>query len=372
MLGLRETFDVAKRMALFVYIAVRTTHPLEFMTLLENYRDDHTLLTKGIQEYRSRCSYDPTRKKMQTGVVRIDSVASLNKYVRVAGELGLIDFEYTSSSPNSGLLYPNIISDVVGFLYERDESVENGTNYNFELSPNMKMLLFYLLLKKDSLYLISLAYAILEFDGSLKIDTVRTKIQHAFAKSLLDSMRFVIQTQIGTPESLELLSERILFVKKNYELLEQNRKPTRGLLHLIDPRIHWFYDLELVDLSELCKNGNVTLSDFWNHGISSREEFLHRIISDPDSLFYSYARRYSSGMNEPNPMIVIRRHLGILSDFYPRLVPLSALNILAKIELARKGTRLTEENLITHLQAEGIYLFRGFDGTIQFVESIKS
>jgi len=245
--GLPESFDVAKRIGLFVYLArnIKQTTPME--ELFSTYQNDLPKLRKSIKKYRIDCKNTIVRKKLMTGLVSSKGLTSFSKYLRIGNGLGIFDFELGLK-----LVHPNWLTYVVNGLSE----IEHTSIFEMEIHNTLKLLFTRLIIEKDGDLTIPLVIALDKVNPScLEVNTKQLQLE--YAKTLKQAFAKILE--FGLPNSHDYITyvKRYEFFERNIELLDKGLQPTRGLKHMIDSRVNWLLDLQLVDYKLLCNKGRI-------------------------------------------------------------------------------------------------------------------
>ena len=253
MSALPESFDVAKRFGLFIYIARNADHPISLYDLFSKYKLDLESIKKELGSYHSDCSNKFARKRLTAGLVSLGGMTSFSKYARMGHWLGFFDFDL-----KAGIIAPNWITLIVAELAQRF----GYKTIEFELPNTLKLLSTYLLIEKDRDLIVPLVTTLKKIQPLCQM--VDTKIlQLEYARNL-QSTFLQILTEITTTSGYAASVKRVNFFRKNVELLEAGQPSTRGLKHMIEPRINWLLDLALVDCQLLCDSGHIKPINIWN------------------------------------------------------------------------------------------------------------
>jgi len=253
--GLPESFNVAKRVGIFIYIAAKIGEADPIGQVFSKYKSDFASLKSELETYSETCLNRFARKKLNSGLISLEGATSFSKYVRMGHGLGFFDFNL-----KAGIISPNWVTSIVGILIKR---IPREKLNEFKLPDTLKLLATYLLIKKDRDLVVPLVNALKRIGPNCR--TINTKsLQLEYAKNL--ESRY-LQALNETTSQLELGAyvKRLEFFRKNISLLEENQSATSGLKHMIDPRVNWLLDLSLVDEELLCNSGLVRPLDIWEH-----------------------------------------------------------------------------------------------------------
>lgn len=251
--GLPESFDVTKRLGLFVYLAEKAERPINLKSLFSIYCSDFTYLSESIKRYRNYCTNQDAQNKLRTGLVTPKGLTSFVKYLRIGHSLGIFDFSLDQNEV-SPTWTAHVIREMPGNSY--------APHFDFELTRAMKLLFACIMIKKDSDLLTPLATALRIVKPRCgEVDTKQLRLE--YSRSLESLFLKTLERGALSPVDLTTYVRRYEFFQRNVRLLEEGIEPTRRLKHMIDSRVNWLLDLILVDQCELCYNGLIIPTDFW-------------------------------------------------------------------------------------------------------------
>lgn len=145
----------------------------------------------------------------------------------------------------------------------------NSERNKFSLNLFQKSFYLWFLLQNDILYL----FALLEIIYIQNNDTVLNEIKNIFQEFILESLEFTIKHS-------KLLTKSKKEIQKIIIRIKQWEKPKVYLEHIVDPRINWLLDLDLLDKEKyllkrisLSESGLKLLSYFGYFFDQSEEKF---------------------------------------------------------------------------------------------------
>lgn len=376
MTGLIETFDVARRAGIFVYIMSTLEKARSYRSLLERYKSDYHILETNLRQYYKDCKNGSTMKKMQTGLVRKSSKVSLNKYVRVGAGLELLKFDFAPSAPSEGMLAPSWVSNTILTAIARP-IVSNETGFDFDVGPRLKLILLQQILRRDSSYILPLIYTIGNLDETPKINNIRRTVMRPYAENLLRAFEYSLNMPGMPHDSAKAMYGRIPFIRRNIRLMKDGRVPRRGFLHLIDPRLNWLYDLDLVDTDRFCRDGAVVISGFWPFGDNDLVDFMKTTIREQDDLFDNFAKIQASRYQlkediKPNLEAVLDYALKPLEKRFDRLIPMSTVRLLVTSTSLCYGFHPKRSDIIGELKCRGYSIYRDYMAGEGYIERRNS
>src|SRR5437879_5914624 len=94
--GLPESFDMGKRLGLFVYFANSVRRKTSFPEIVERFARDYLTLAHELETFREGCSASAIAEA-RVGLPAASSRTSIDKVVRMTHGLGLIRYDYHSA-----------------------------------------------------------------------------------------------------------------------------------------------------------------------------------------------------------------------------------------------------------------------------------
>jgi hypothetical protein len=155
------------------------------------------------------------------------------------------------------------------------------------------------------------------------------------------------------PQEARIQIKRLNFFQENQSRLENNNEPTRGFLHIIEPRIHWLIDLLLINNSVFCQDGKIQPADFLSNSFNYTKNNQEMIITKYFDYLLSlkgtdnrYQNNISISFDE-----TIEYAIGELKKYYPRLVPLeSAVLLIQILESTKSGKFIPSDDILQKLK----------------------
>lgn len=272
--GLPESFNVAKRVGIFIYIAAKIGEADPIGQIFSKYKSDFGRLKSELEIYSETCLNRFARKKLNSGLISPGGATSFSKYVRMGHGLGFFDFNL-----KAGILSPNWVTSIVRILIER---ISREKLNEFKLPDTLKLLATYLLITKDRDLVVPLVNALKRIGPDCR--TINTKsLQLEYARNL-ESRYLQALNETTSQFELGAYVKRLEFFRKNISLLEENQSATSGLKHMIESRVNWLFDLSLVDEELFCNSGLVKPLDIWecvdfaSLGFMQNDRFFKRYV----------------------------------------------------------------------------------------------
>lgn len=241
------------------------------MTFLK-YKLDLEELRRRLNDYGSDCTNRFARKRLQGGLVSAKGVTSFSKYARMGHWLGFFDFNL-----KTGLINSNSVTKIVSDLIKRF----NIERCQFKLPYILKLLSTYLLIENDKNLIIPLVITLRDTNANSRIINTR-EFQLRYIRNIVNTYQQLL-SGISSSNEYSALAKRLNFFYKNLNLLENGQPSTRGLLHMIEPRINWLLDLSLTDHNILCNSGGLYPIEAWSDLSLSPHESLKN-----DTFFKNY------------------------------------------------------------------------------------
>jgi hypothetical protein len=316
MTALPESFDVAKRIGLFVYIANVTNKKCLINDVFFKYVNDLEEIKKGITKYHTDCQSELVRKKFQTGLVSSSGLTSFSKYLRMADGLKILDFQLATGS-----ITPNWNTYLIDILIKNS----NHSIYNFALPNSLKLYFTYQIFENDKDLMLPLIQSLYNIHPNIS-DLNTKKLQMEYAKDLKNT--FESRFKLGHISQNDLYTNinRMKFFEKNIRLLEDNLPSTRGLKHMIDPRINWLLDLSIINYERLCHDECLVPLEIWKE--------LDRKENDSEYFYKEYSsylrteEKYSMYHDVEQ---VIEYSINLLKKYYSDLVLVEPVLLLSWI-----------------------------------------
>src|SRR2546428_4125613 len=220
-MALPVTFGEPRRLSLIAYLALRT-HSLESATeLLRKFRDDHPILKIGLQHYRDGCSSTQTRRFVQTGLPKPDSLGSFVSYGRGAHGLGLIIWERHAREVTFKANWLTVVTQSLGRIF-------NYYGLSFELPVPFKLLMAQQLVTNDWEMTGAVLSSISKLEESgLKIEKLASRIAPDYAINVIRNMLRRLESPKREFDA-STASNRVDFFEKNLQLLRSGQPPTAG------------------------------------------------------------------------------------------------------------------------------------------------
>jgi hypothetical protein len=136
------------------------------------------------------------------------------------------------------------------------------------------------------------------------------------------------------PVEVQSYVKRLKFFELNQYKISSNDKPTRGFLHMMEPRIHWLIDLLLIDNNQFCKNAIIKPANFLLKYFDNPNFQYEDLMTN----YYAYLLTLESSNNsiissdnyeDDNNSITLA--INELKNYYPKLIPLNTTIDLIQI-----------------------------------------
>lgn len=196
------------------------------------------IYNKKVEQYAEKINNDLLTYTCNKGIIEITKTGNSAKpYVDLTTSLGLVFQEnHAVRLAKQGKVYL-VLQNQYSF------SKEN----NFKLCEFEKIFFLSTFLKEDALYL----WSLLEIIYIHKQTTI-AQIKNHFQKYVLDQINIILQSPWINHKDKNHLFNR----KKR---IQEWKKPKTYLEHIIEPRVNWLLDLDLLD-TELFKKNQISLS----------------------------------------------------------------------------------------------------------------
>jgi len=323
--ALPESFDMGKRLGLFVYFATRVDRDSSFSKLAGFFAKDYTIIKTKMASYRSGCMNISALKKARTGLPSPNSLTSIDKVLRMAHGFGLFKYDYHSPSRS---INPVDKTFLLKSCFKRFLPI------SFELARPTKFILAELLLMQDS----DLTLPLLRIlrNKALSTEASRTDLLRDYAEACVHRMELVLKEAALSEAEVNTAFKRLRFFESNFEQLEAGGKPSRGLLHMLDPRLHWLIDLLLVDFHAFCEHGMLSTVSLFPDSVFE-SPIVEKTETESIITHYSYYLRklplddFNEGLvsmpptNEHTSEGLLKHSIASLAPMFGRLIPIDVV-----------------------------------------------
>ncbi|HUI01379.1 MAG TPA: hypothetical protein VLX56_07100, partial [Nitrososphaerales archaeon] len=210
----------------------------------------------------------------------------------------------------------------------------------------------------------------------LKVDTPRKEFLELYAAQCYEQMRAMLRTELGAEASIVM--KRLSLFDSSLRELRAGRLPARGLLHILEPRIHWLIDLVLVDFVAYCDHGELKLSP----GLSTAD--LPTLMSEAglESLVTShskYLKKIALSDDADNPLAggttkhtsfeeTLDDSIRLIGESTGRFVPVDIVADRVWYLALASGNAVSRSSIIPMLQNLGYPLFRSRGPSLGYLE----
>ena len=347
MLGLPETFDMAKRLGLILYFPLNTDREKSFNDIFLKYSSDFDWIQNDFKRYRSDCFNPWSQNKCRLGQPQISSKTSFSKYMRVAHGMNLISMEKKHDSWN---IETTDLTHVVNILKNADQKYKFSF---FELNTKLKFFMFKNLLNLDGIFLLPILKSLDETDVSSSTGFLNKEFLTVCSINLSENFLNTLNTEHLKPQEARIQIKRLNFFEENRKRLESNQEPTRGFLHLIEPRVHWLIDLLLMDHLSFCQEGRIKPAKFLLNSFNFSKKDQELLIKK----YFEYLmdlqieKTLNKEEYQRNLDNTIEYAIGELKKYYSRLIPLDTIVILIQtIGSTNSGIFIPSDEILIRLK----------------------
>lgn len=351
-MGLPETFDMAKRIGLLVLVGRLVgrgegRRTISEQQLLMQYADVHPQLKLALMNYHKGCFQSLSGYSPRSGLPDAKSATSFSKVARVAAGMELIEMmgsqktrQYRANAITMALV---AISDSL--------KVPLAT---FDLPTPVKGLVTDELLRLDGDLILALYLAVQQAgrEGVKKSQ----QLYRDFGLGGIDLLRWELEAGLFKPSSPMKVIKRVKFLEENLQLLARNLHVKRGFLHMVEPRIHWLIDLDLIDVRFFCTEGLLRVPQ--DHKLARPESIaeFNSCISRLQAFAVSW-RWNREGMpyltsipekdvTEEDIRKSLVRAARILQSHYPGFIPVESVTRVSRAILLQDGFSVPEDRLL--------------------------
>lgn len=198
-----------------------------------NYYPDN-IFTKKVELEANRHDNDLQHYANNKGKIDITKTGNSSKpYIETAMALQLLYFQNNAYK----------ISKYGKILLVLNNRLTASTNNYFELSKFQKAYFLFFILQTDGFYL----WILLDLINLQGNKTTLKELKKEFQTYALSQLKFVLKSsEIPTTNKNEIVAK----IKR----IKEWKKPESYLEHIIDPRINWLFDLNIIDSNDYAKN----------------------------------------------------------------------------------------------------------------------
>jgi len=368
MKGLPESFDIARRAGLILYFPLKADYEQNFDDVYRGYQNDYGLLKKELFQYRFRCENRWSQEKCRLGLPKPTARTSFSKYMRIAHGLDFIEMQKIQ---DGWILKPTPSTHIINIIWKLDQLEKKSY---FELSTSMKLFFVFNLFKKDSLFIVPILKSLNEVEVSAHTGLINKQFLMNCANNMFNFSSNSFDMNLK-PEEVQSYVKKLKFFELNQYKISTADGPTRGFLHLIEPRIHWLIDLLLIDNDQFCKNGIIKPAKFLLDFLDNPTVNYDDLMDDYNK--YLFNSNLTDNLNDVQNQFAMYDSIDIalneLKFYYPKLVPLNpTLDLIQIISSARRDTFISSKNILENLNQKYTIL-RDWDPREGFIDlsSIK-
>lgn len=344
--GLPESFDIAKRVFLFFYFPLKSDYEKTFDDVYQIYQNDYFMLKNELMQYRYQCENQWSQEKCRLGLPNPNARISFSKYMRIAHGLDYIEMQKIQ---DGWILKPTPSTHIINIISKLDQFKKNSC---FELSTSLKLFFVYNLLKKDALFIIPILKSLNEVEVSVQTGLKNNDFLMKCANNLFNFSSNSFEMNSLRSEEIQSYIKKLKFFELNQNKISIRDRPTRGFLHLIEPRIHWFIDLLLIDNNQFCKNGTIKPANFLLDFLDTPNiQYEDLMANYNEYLFNQNSTDYSNNIqNQYTLDYSIDIAINELKFYYPKLIPLNpAITLIQIICSAQADKFVTSKKILERL-----------------------
>jgi hypothetical protein len=362
--SLPESFDMAKRLGLFCWISKNLNGPIAFEELFQKFRASHNVLSSEVKNSYSADDKNAdlwALQKVRIGLPNSRSKTSFSKYVRVGHGLGILNME---RSETLMILKPEWMT----YLLREFSNEQRNT---FELTDKEKVLLFTRLLQVDDIFIVPLLKVLSILPLSRNRWIADKEFNSLFAKTVIDYLSTGFLETIS--EKPTTLLNKYKFIKHNLSLLEQGEEPTRGFLHMVEPRVHWLIDLGAIDSFAFFNRGEIrsytSKAELANYSFLSDDFSTNPLVTTfVEHLVKDKTPRHASIPKE-ELLPILQSAIQNLREAYPNLVPVEAIVASVFASSAVKFGKTIPYQIILDMIENEFSIYRGYRSGLGFIDT---
>ena len=242
-----------------------------------------------------------------------------------------LDFIEMQKIQDGWISKPTPSTHIINILCKLNKAEKKS---HFELSKSLKLFFLHNLLKKDALFIIPILKSLNEAEVSSQTGIINNEFLSICAKNLFDFSSNSFEMNFLKPVEVQSYVKRLKFFELNQYKISSNDKPTRGFLHMMEPRIHWLIDLLLIDNNQFCKNAIIKPANFLLKYFDNPNFQYEDLMTN----YYAYLLTLESSNNsiissdnyeDDNNSITLA--INELKNYYPKLIPLNTTIDLIQI-----------------------------------------
>jgi hypothetical protein len=274
--------------------------------------------------------------------------------MRVAHGMNLIEMKRTQ---DSWVLNPTSMTYIIKILSKIYQAYDISF---FELSIPIKLFFTDNLLKRDAIFTIPILKSLKEVEVSSQTGFLNKEFLEACANNLFNFSSDIFNTELIEDDAARSYVKRLKFLERNQIRLKNKNIPTRGFLHIIEPRIHWFIDLILIDYYLFCEEGQIRPFKFLFGPIDQPINQQHEILMEK---YFDYllslneinAPLYSQNKKTLDEIIDLA--IEELRKYYPKLIPLeSAITLIQIMGSITTSKYIMSKNIFNKLTEKYVIL----------------
>ena len=352
--GLPESFDMGKRLGLFIYFTSKVERNYTSDRLIDAFSKDYMVLRENISTYHSTFSSQIALNKSRVGLPLPSSRTSLDKILRMSYGLGLFNYEYNSPSK---AVSPSDMTFLI-------QSFPEHLSLEFELFRPFKFILAKRILQKDWDLFVPLLRISLRNGLNLN-SNLRGQLLSEYAKRCITQMEKALDQVDLSDIEFNLLSNRLDFYYKNLDRINSGISPSRGLIHTMEPRVHWIVDLLFCSFESLSKDGIIKIN---NNVIEKNLNLARPTESDIQSILSAYAAdirkmpvndnyQELTLSNENTLQQVITDSIKVLSESLGKFIPVDIL-VDRVWSILMVFFNISQEEIFDKLSSMGLNIYR--------------